>query len=245
MKSILRSAFAGAASVGLTGTFSSLVTALTFVDEEAPNPALRVWADLMLRSAGVETEVFGLEHLPTEHFVLAVNHQSHFDAPVLFRHIHRHMRFVAKAQLRKVPFLGYALKRAGNIFVDRTGSGKDAQRLESAATQIRERVSVVFFAEGTRSDTGALLPFKKGAAAMAIAAQVPLVPAAIAGTHQILKKGSVLIHPSPAVLTIGQPLPTTGLSTADRDRLTKQAHQRVAEMLKSGNDWLQLKQSKA
>ncbi len=235
MNRLLRSAFAGAASVSLTGTFSSLVTGLTLLGEEVPDPALHLWGDLMLRSAGVQSEVFGLEHLPSSHFVLAVNHQSHFDAPLIFRHIRRHMRFVAKSQLRKVPLLGYALKRAGNIFVDRSGSGADASRLADAAKQIRERVSVVFFAEGTRSATGELLRFKKGAAAMAIAAQVPLVPAAIAGTHAILEKGSLVIQPRPAILMIGKPLSTINLVEADRDTLTQAAHAQVREMLAEGN----------
>ena len=105
-----------------------------------------------------------------------------------------------------------------------------------AATAVRDRVSIVFFAEGTRSDDGILRPFKKGAAAMAIEAGVPLVPAAIAGTHRILEKGSVIIRPRPSALIIGEPLTTTGLTAGDRDELTLKAHAAVAKMLEQGNE---------
>jgi 1-acyl-sn-glycerol-3-phosphate acyltransferase len=235
VKELLRTAFAGVSVVGLTGGASALVAALTFVGDEAPDPVLTVWARAVLKASGVRTQAVGLENLPATNFVLAINHQSNFDAPVMFAHIKRHMRFVAKRELRKVPVFGYAMERAGNIFVDRNGARSDKEALSSAATAVRERVSVVFFAEGTRSDDGVLRPFKKGAAVMAIDAQVPLVPAAIAGTHLILPKGKVAIRPRPAALVIGHPIATAGLSTDARDALTERAHAEVAKLLEQGN----------
>ncbi|MDP2276055.1 MAG: lysophospholipid acyltransferase family protein [Archangium sp.] len=232
---LLRSAFSGAAAVGITGAMSSVVSALSFLDERAPDRAIFVWADSILKASGVRTECRGLENLPPGNFVLCVNHQSNFDALVLFRHIRRHMRYVAKAQLLKVPVFGPALRRAGNIFVDRTGGAGDREKLMDAAAAVRDRVSVVFFAEGTRSDDGILRPFKKGAAAMAIEAGVPLIPAALAGTHRILEKGSVIIRPRPSALLIGEPIPTKGLTADDREALTQKAHAVVAALLEQGN----------
>jgi 1-acyl-sn-glycerol-3-phosphate acyltransferase len=235
VKELLRTAVSGVGIVGLTGTFSSAVTLLTFVGEQAPDPAIHLWAEAALRVSGVKTACRGLEHLPPGNFVLCVNHQSNFDAMVLYRHIRRHFRFVAKQQLRKVPVFGYALERAGNVFVDRTGGEGDKARLREAARQVRERVSVVFFAEGTRSDDGVLKPFKKGAAIMSLEAQVPLVPAAVAGTHAILPKGTVAIRPRPAALVIGKPIETKGLGLEARDTVTQQAHDAVAALLVEGN----------
>ena len=214
---------------------SALVSALSLFDERAPDPAIHFWADSILRASGVRTECRGLEHLPPGNFVLCVNHQSNFDALVLFRHIRRHMRYVAKAQLQKVPLLGPALRRAGNIFVDRTGGSGDRTKLMEAAAQVRDRVSIVFFAEGTRSDDGVLRPFKKGAAAMAIEAGVPMIPAALAGTHRILEKGSMIIRPRPSALCIGEALSTTGLTADDREALTEKAHASVTALLAQGN----------
>jgi 1-acyl-sn-glycerol-3-phosphate acyltransferase len=232
---LLRTAFAGASVVGITGALSPVISALTFLDERAPDPLLYVWADAILRSSGVRTEVRGLENLPRGNFVMCVNHQSNFDAMLLFRHIRRHFRFVAKSELLKMPVFGYALKRAGNIFVDRNGGQGDRTKLSDAVKAVRDRVSVVFFAEGTRSDDGLLRPFKKGAAIMAVEAQVPLVPMAIAGTHLILQKGHVAIHPRPAALIIGKPIETAGLSVEAREALTERAHDEVARLLEEGN----------
>jgi 1-acyl-sn-glycerol-3-phosphate acyltransferase len=234
-KQLLRSAFSGAAVVGITGTLSPIVSALSFIDERAPDDAIFLWADSILRTSGVTTTCKGLENLPSGNFVLCVNHQSNFDALVLFRHIRRHMRYVAKAQLLKVPVFGPALRRAGNIFVDRTGGDGDKQKLAEAAEAVRNRVSVVFFAEGTRSDDGILKPFKKGAAVMAIAAGVPFIFAAVAGTHRILEKGSIIIRPRPSALVIGQPIETKDLKPEDREALTAQAHGEVAKLLEEGN----------
>lgn len=236
MKELLRTMVSGAGVVGLTGTISPLVSALTFLDERAPDPAIHLWADSVLRVSGVRTECRGLENLPAQNFVLCLNHQSNFDVLVLFRHVRRHLRFVAKQQLRKVPVFGYALERAGNVFVDRSGGDADKQRLRDAAQAVRDRVSVAFFAEGTRSDDGVLKPFKKGAAVMAIEAQVPLVPAAVAGTHAILPKGTVAIRPRPAALVIGKPIDTTGMTLESRDELTQKAHDAVAALLAEGNE---------
>ena len=231
MRKLLRSLVSGPAVIGLTGALSPVISALTFADEAAPDPLLYLWARTCLFTAGVRHDARGLENLPSGNFVLAVNHISHFDALVLFAHIRRHMRFVAKQELAKIPVFGPALKRAGNVFVERTGGEKDKAVMAEAARAVRERVSIVFFAEGTRSDDGALRPFKKGAAVMAIEAGVPLVPAAIWGTHEILKKGSMVVHPSPAALVIGSAIETAGLSHDDRDSLTTAAHASVAASL--------------
>ncbi len=227
----MRTLFAGSAAVGITGVASPVVSALSLIGEETMDPVLNVWARTILAASGVRHQARGLQNLPAGHFVLAVNHQSHFDALVLFAHIRRHMRFIAKRQLRKIPLFGYALERAGNVFIDRTGSDADKSKLKDSVRAVQERVSIVFFAEGTRSKDGKLSPFKKGAAVLAIEAGVPLVPAAIAGTHDILPSGRVAIQARPAALVIGEPFLTQSLTLADRDLLTEKCHARVAQCL--------------
>ncbi|MFT3839207.1 MAG: lysophospholipid acyltransferase family protein [Myxococcaceae bacterium] len=238
MLELLRTALSGTAVVGITGTLSPVVSLLTLVNEEAPDPVIHFWARSVLKASGVNTQCAGLENLPSGNFVLVVNHQSHFDTLVLFTHIRRHLRFVAKQELSKIPVFGAALKRAGNVFVDRSSSGKDRATLDAALDAVRNRVSIVFFAEGTRSDDGVLRAFKKGAAIFAIEAQVPLVPAAVAGTHEILPKGTLAIRPRPAALVIGQPIETRGLTVDARDQLTDQAHKAVSECLSQANSML-------
>lgn len=224
----LRSIWASGAAVGLTGGLSPVVAALSFVDEKAPDPVLYFWARSVLGSVGVKWKVEGLEHLPPGNFVLVVNHQSHFDALLLFANIRRHMRFIAKRELTKIPVFGYALKKVGNVFVERSGSEKDRKRLQETVDAVRNRVSIVFFAEGTRSEDGALRPFKKGAAVLAVDAQVPMIPAAVSGTAEILKKGTLVVRPHPAALVLGPPISVEGKTVDDRDALTQQAHDAVA-----------------
>lgn len=231
MKKQLRQLLAGPAAVGLTGAASVAVSVLTLKDERAPDPLLKVWARSVLRTSGVETRAVGLEHVPQGNFVLALNHVSHFDSLLVFAHIDRHMRFVAKKELMKIPVFGPALKRAGNVIVDRSGSDADKDAMREAVEAVRSRVSIVFFAEGTRSTDGVLRPFKKGAAVMALQAQVPLLPAAVWGTERILRKGTLRIHPHPAAIHIGKPLSTEGLTLDDRDSLTHAAHAAVETLL--------------
>ncbi len=235
MNRALRTLWAGGATVGLTGMASTAVAFLSFINSRAADPVVFFWADNVLKASGVRSVARGVDRLPAGNFVLVLNHQSNFDVMVLFRHVHRHMRFVAKAQLRKLPVFGFAAEKAGNIFVDRDGGGGDKSKLHEAAKKVREQVSVCFFAEGTRSDDGQLRPFKKGAAIMALEAQVPLVPAAIAGTHRILEKGSAIIHARPAALVVGTPIVTAGLSLDARDELTQRAHDEVRGLLGEAN----------
>ncbi len=232
MNGFLRSLYAGGAVIGLTGTVAPLVWLTSFKDQEAPDPLVRFWAKGLLRAAGVHAAVRGLENVPAEQFILTLNHQSHFDVPLVLSSIERHLRFVAKVELTKIPLFGPALKRTGNVLVQRDGGERDRARLQEAVRPVRERVSIVFFAEGTRSPDGTLGPFKRGAATLAIAAGVPLLPAAVAGTKDILPKGTTLIHTGRKVaLVIGRPISTAGKTPEDRDALTQEAREAVRGLL--------------
>lgn len=235
--SLLHSIFAGGAVIGLTGACLPIITALSYKDESLPDPVVRFWARNILRAADVRVQVKGLENVPKSgHFILISNHQSHFDSLVIVSYIEKHIRFVAKAELFKIPFFGSALKAAGNIKVDRSGSEKDRETLQQAIHALQTRVSIAFFPEGTRSEDGVLGPFKKGAAVLAIQAQVPILPVAVAGTVEILPKGSIRIRAGRKVaLCIGAPISTTGKTLDDRDTLTQKSHEEVVRLLEEGH----------
>ena len=104
--------------------------------------------------------------------------------------------------------------------------------MEGAVAAVRERGSILFFPEGTRSADGVLRPFKKGAAKLAIGAQVPVVPLAVAGTSSILHRGEFLVHGGrKVVLRVGEAIPTVGLTAEDRDVLTEAARESVGKLL--------------
>ncbi|WNZ60317.1 lysophospholipid acyltransferase family protein [Myxococcus sp. MxC21-1] len=232
IRKLLQTAFAGTAAVGITGVLSPVVSALSLRDAKDADGVLVLWARSLLASAGVRHEAVGVENVPTDtHVVFVSNHQSHYDALVNFAHIRKHTRYVAKAELFRIPLFGPALRRAGNIPVERTGGAGDRARLSEAVTALRERVSVLFFAEGTRSTDGRLRPFKKGAATLAIQAGVPVVPLAVSGTRLILPKGGRAVRWGQRVaLVVGKPIPTQGLTMQDRDALTRQLEDAVAEL---------------
>lgn len=237
MIGLLKSLWAAAVAVGLTGGLAPIVSLLARGNPRRPDPLIRFWARALLQAAGVDAVVRGLERLPSAgQFVLVLNHQSHFDVVVLFAHLPRHLRFVAKAELFRIPLFGAALEALGNVKVRRDGGAHDQARMADAAEAVRTRVNLVFFAEGTRSPDGCLGTFKKGAASVAIEGGVPIVPAAIAGTRFIMPRGSARIHTGHQVaLVIGEPIPVAGLSAADRDGLIQRARERVSELLTEAN----------
>jgi 1-acyl-sn-glycerol-3-phosphate acyltransferase len=106
--------------------------------------------------------------------------------------------------------------------------------VDRAAEALRTGASFLIFPEGTRSRTGELLPFKKGGFIMAIKAQAPIVPVAILGARDAMRKGSPIIRPVTVSVRLGEPIETAGLSLVDRDRLVTVLRNRVAEMLARG-----------
>jgi len=232
-------AYAAVASSAVVGPIV-IALSLSRGRPERPDPLIRAWCNAVLGAAAVREDVAGLENLPPGTCVLVCNHQSNFDAPFVFARLPKHVRFVAKQELYRIPIFGAAIKAMGNIRVERTGSDGDRKRIEAAIKQVRTRTSILFFAEGTRSTDGKLRSFKKGAAVLAIDAQVPLVPVAVAGAHEITPKGGLWVHSGrPLVLRVGKPIPTTGLGRGDRDTLTRQAHDAVAALLEDGNQRVQ------
>ena len=183
----------------------------------------RVWARLVLSVAGVRVDTEGFEHIPPgEPVVYVSNHQSFFDILALAAVLPDTFRFVAKKELAKIPVFGRALKAAGHIYIDRQRRQAAFESYEKAASVIRGGMSALVFAEGTRSRTGNLLPFKKGPFVLAIAAQVPVIPVYCANTFHILPKGHFRIRPRPVTLYFGEPIPTAGMDYEDRTRLLNQ-----------------------
>ena len=239
IRDLLHTAATAGAVVGLTTTLAPLASVVAIPDPKNADPVIRLYSKSLLRAAGVRHRVIGLENIPGGTCVFVCNHQSHFDAPLLFLSLPKHARFVAKAELFKIPIFGHALKATGMIRVERNASEKDRQTLNESVSAVRERVSVIFFPEGTRSEDGTLKPFKKGAALLAIQAGVPVVPIAVAGTKEILPKGAKWLHGGQrAVLMVGEAIPTTGLKLEDREALTEKMQLEIGKLLAKATEEL-------
>lgn len=183
-----------------------------------PERLSRRWCDVLLTVAGADVRATGLSRLdPSRTYVFVSNHQSHMDAPSIVRSWPGPIRFVAKQSLFRVPVFGQALWALGHIAIDRQDRAGAQARLAKEVEPVRTSVSVLFFAEGTRSPDGRLGPFKKGCLAMAEAAGVPVVPVAVAGTRDVLGKGGLRFEAGPVGVAFGAPMPEASDSTRSRD----------------------------
>jgi len=189
------------------------------------------WSRDVLRAAGTPVDAVGLERIPRDQpVVYASNHTSMFDIWALAATLPGSTRFVAKAELGRIPLVGLAMRRAGHIMIDRFNRARAFEAYEQAAETIRTGISPIVFPEGTRSLTGDLQPFKNAPFGLAIAAQVPIVPVYVDGTYRILRKGSLRLRPIPIRIRIGAPIPTAGLSPADREGLRDRVRAAILEL---------------
>jgi 1-acyl-sn-glycerol-3-phosphate acyltransferase len=190
------------------------------------------WARILLTLGRVRARAVGLERIPPGgSCVFVSNHLSYMDTPLVLALIPVEFRFMAKKSLFRVPFIGYHLKRAGHIPVDRENARAALRSMSDAAQIVRERgISVLVFPEGGRVPEGQMRDFKDGAAYIAIKAGVPVVPVGIVGTREILPMGGLCVRGGPAELRIGEPIPTAGLRLRSHAELTKELQERVREL---------------
>ncbi len=195
----------------------------------------RAWAAFLCFAAGVRVIVEGLDKISRDGaYVFTSNHLSYMDTPVVLSRIPVQFRFLAKEELFKIPFMGTHLKSAGHIPVPRDDPRAAIRTLKLAAEKVHDqRISLLFFPEGGRSETGELQEFKDGAAYVAIKAAAPLVPIALIGVRQILPMHGKVFSTGTVRLRIGDPIPTKGMPISERGRLTAQSRQQIVAMLEN------------
>lgn len=193
--------------------------------------ALRGWARAALAIFSVRVVARGAEHLAGgQDYLIIANHRSNFDVFALITALGaRETRWVAKRELGRVPIFGYGLRATGQILVDRSDHQQAVEALRT--TLGKHGASVVFFAEGRRAPTTELLPFKKGAAAFAIDAALPIVPVAISGSEKILPRTSLIASPGTIEVVIGEPIDTSEATAGGRDELTQRARDAIERLL--------------
>ena len=171
----------------------------------------RAWAWIMLTVTGVRTEIRGREKIrPGQSYIIISNHQSHFDILALVTRLGIQFRWIIKRELRAVPLFGFALDKSKNIFIDRDDRNGAARSIREGVRRLPPGVSVLFFAEGTRSPDGAIQPFKKGGFTTAVESGFPILPVTVNGSRKILPKGSLVFTRGPVEVVVGDPIDTHG-----------------------------------
>ena len=195
----------------------------------------RTWSRWMIWASGSRVKVEGIEHVMANRpQIIASNHQSWFDVWALAATIPKKNRFIAKQELRKVPLFGLAWESSGHISIDRKDRSKAIRALDAAAELMRDDHSaVVIFPEGTRSPTGELLPFKKGAFMMALRTGIEIVPAAVLGSRAVQKKGDWRVRPGTIIVRFGPPIDSSRYDEDHREELMQVVRERIEGMLKT------------
>jgi 1-acyl-sn-glycerol-3-phosphate acyltransferase len=192
-----------------------------------------IGVSLALGLAGIRYHVTGGERVPRNRAVVfCSNHQSNVDPPVLYRALHRRLHILYKAELSKLPILGTVMQVGGFVPVPREQKEAAIEAIDVAAASIRSGNSFLIFPEGTRSRTDELLPFKKGGFIMAIKAGAPIVPVAVSGGRDAMRKGSAIVRPVKVEVRIGDPVETAGCTLEDRDALIGVVRERIEALLR-------------
>lgn len=191
----------------------------------------RAWGTTVLRIAVSPVRLVGAENLRgVGPAVYAANHLSYMDTPVILSKLPFQFRILARHELFRIPFIGWYLRRSGQIAVDSTSLRANLASLNRGAETVRRGMSLVLFPEGGRSADGQLQPFLSGLAIIAIRAQAPIVPLAIVGTHELMPMHTYHLHPRPLYLVAGEPIPTTGYTTRQAEQLVARVAEAIAAM---------------
>jgi len=168
----------------------------------------RLWSRVILFPAGISVATHHEERAAQGPFLMISNHQSLFDIPALFVSLQIPFRVVAKRELFWIPVFGWALGLAGFIPVDRGRHDRAVASLGRAAERLNGGLSVLMFAEGTRSADGHLRPLKKGAFHLAQQTGVPILPVTVSGSRAVMPRSRWVPRPGRIDVVIGEPLPT-------------------------------------
>ena len=195
----------------------------------------RFWAKSILFVSGIKVDVEGLANIdPFKSYIYMANHQSNFDIPVLLGCLPIQFRWLAKAELYKIPIFGRAMSGAGYVKIDRSNQKSAIKSINEVAAKMKNGVSVMLFPEGTRSRDGTINAFKKGGFVMAVDTGVPIVPVIIRGTRSIMTKGSWRIHRARVTLFIDKPIDTSGFTRDTKEDLLKAVRYVICEVFEKG-----------
>ncbi|MGA9641350.1 MAG: lysophospholipid acyltransferase family protein [Terriglobales bacterium] len=162
--------------------------------------------------------------------VFAVTHASALDIPMLYVYLPFQFRIIFKSELLSYPFIGWHLKRSGQVCINQQNPGASVGAIKSALKSLRKGMPLVIFPEGGRTRDGQIQPLLPGAFFLAIKAQAEIVPIALAGTFELLPMNTYHIKCQPLEMRVGEAIPTAGLTPADMDAVTAKVKAAIEEL---------------
>jgi 1-acyl-sn-glycerol-3-phosphate acyltransferase len=191
----------------------------------------RLWSWLIMKTIISPLTVTGLEKIDTtKPHLYAVNHLSAIDIPALYVALPFQFHIMAKKSLFHYPFLGWHLRRSGQIAVDAESALASMRSLNRAAESLKSGMPLVIFPEGGRCRDGHLQRFMPGGFYVAIKAGVDIIPMALVGTFELLPMNTYHIQPRALELLIGEPIPTKGYTSRQVDQLSAVVHKAIGEL---------------
>ena len=181
----------------------------------------------------ITLRVEGLDRLPKEAFILMSNHQSMLDIVVLMAAIPKRLRFLAKKELRRIPFLGLSMQANGQFFIDRDNPRVAIKDLKAVEEYVKQGGDLCIFPEGTRSLDGTLLPLKKGSFRLPAKLKCPIVPCVIKGSGALLEKGKLLPQKGGIVICLGDSIDPKTIASEPSQKLDGRLLERVEEAMKA------------
>jgi len=190
------------------------------------------WAKIIGWMTPMPVTVEGAEYAdPDRSYVVVCNHQSQFDILLVYGWLKLDLKWVMKAELRKLPAIGIGCEKAGHIFIDRSDPEQARAAVSDALASVGDGVGILFFAEGSRSLDGRLRPFKKGAFRLAATQNLPILPITIIGTGKIQPSKSILFFPGRARMVIHPPIEVTGADAQGVRELMQKTRSAIASAL--------------
>jgi 1-acyl-sn-glycerol-3-phosphate acyltransferase len=220
-----------------TAAFGTVALAASIFDKTGrwQHRIARCWAGVVLRICLSPVQVLGAQHLlklsnQGQAAVYACNHLSYMDTPVVFSKLPFQFRILARHDLFKIPFIGWYLRRSGQIPVDSSHVRASVQSLNRGVQALQQGMPLVIFPEGGRSADGQIHNFLSGVAFMAIRARVPVVPMALVGTYELMPMHVYHLRPRPLYLVVGSPIDSFEYTPKTADALTQRIYNEVVRM---------------
>lgn len=180
------------------------------------------WGYAVLFGAGAKVTVKGKENAKGGPFIVVPNHGSMLDIAAGLAHFGLNLRFLSRPFFFRIPFLGWSMYLARHVSLDPNKPREAARVLRTLGPRLERGLSLVMFAEGTRSKDGAIHTYKRGPFLTAIQYQVPVLPVRIKGLWEILPPGAKSPTPGKAEIIIGEPIPTKGLEPPAAKKLARE-----------------------